>query len=308
MYSDFFKTFCTKHQIHPTSIDIACLHTSTLAHLPAPRADGSDSNALCWHKIFTKETGIITVTDFCLLDRGVPRPRISPLALAQKLYFTHPTEFRVLLKIGEIATFGFFPASAEHGLRPAVSRNCGPGSLLIDYAMRYFAMQTHDKGSDGESATKGKVHHGVVDRFLSAHDYLRIAPDRSMANEMFGSHEAQELIDECCFLGMSDVDTLATITRITAQNIAGQYRRLLRLHFRADQKVDQLYIYGPGSKNVDVVDYLKKELPECVSTASIGGLALQTYGPEAVCYAQLALEAMFGRALRCSTATQDVTT
>jgi 1,6-anhydro-N-acetylmuramate kinase len=307
MYSDSFKAFCTRHRILSTSIDIASLHTSTLAHLPAPRADEPDSKALCWQNSFTRETGITTVTDFCLLDRGVPRPRISPLAFAQKLYFTHPTEFRVLLKIGEIATLGFFPASAEHGLRPAVSRNCGPGSLLIDYAMRYFAMQTHNKGPDGEFVTKGKVHHGVVDRFLSAHDYLRIAPDISMVNEMFGSHEAQELIDECCFLGMSEVDTLATITRVTAQNIAGQYCRLLRLHFQADQKVDQIYIYGPGSKNVDVVDYLKKELPECVSTASIGGLAIQTYGNEAMCYAQLALEAMFGRAPRCSTASEDVT-
>jgi hypothetical protein len=59
---------------------------------------------------------------------------------------------------------------------------------------------------------------------------------------MFGDHEAQQLIDECLYSNMSEIDTLATVTRITAQNILKQYRRLLQLFFQPDQQVDELFI------------------------------------------------------------------
>ena len=231
-----------------------------------------------------------------------PVPRLHSLTLSHTLLFTHPTEFHAFLNVGEIATLSFFPASGDHGNQSPVFRHCGPGSLLIDYTMRYFAMHTHSKDRHGSPVTQGKVRQDVVDRFLKAHDFVRIAPDMSMATEMFGSHEAQDFLDECCFLGMSETDTLATIARITAQSIVKQYRRLLRHCFGGSKRVNQLYIYGAGSRNSDVIDYVRKELPESMITAPVDGIKLQSHGYEPILYAQLAFEAIFGQALQPSAA------
>lgn len=236
-----------------------------------------------------------------MFKNGEPQPRLRFMTLLHMLLFTHPTDFRVFLNIGEIATLSFFSASADHSNQPALFRHCGPGSLLIDYNTCYFAMHT-SKDRHDSPATQGKVHQNVVDRFLDALDYLRIAPDMSMATEMFGSHEAQDFLDECYSLRMSETDTLATIARVTAQSIVKQYRRLLRHRFGDSKRVDQLYIYGAGSRNSDVVDYIRKELPESIIKAPADGLELQSHGYEPILDAQLAFEVIFGQALQCSAA------
>jgi Tfp pilus assembly PilM family ATPase len=63
---------------------------------------------------------------------------------------------------------------------------------------------------------------------------------------------------------MSEIDTLATVTRITAQNILKQYRRLLQLFSQPDQQVDELFIGGRSARNSNIIDYLESELPESV--------------------------------------------
>ncbi|KAI4943669.1 hypothetical protein J4E86_009632 [Alternaria arbusti] len=65
---------------------------------------------------------------------------------------------------------------------------------------------------------------------------------------------------------LSEADTIATVTRITAENILKQYRRLLALRFPAGQDVDELFISGPSARNANIIDYLEAELPERVIT------------------------------------------
>jgi 1,6-anhydro-N-acetylmuramate kinase len=181
-------------------------------------------------------------------------------------------------------------------MRTTISYDCGPGSLLIDYAMRYCIPNNQIVDLNGDLAAQGKANQAVVEHFLNAHDYLHHLPPISIATEMFGDHEAQQLIDECLYSGMSETDTIATVTEVTAQNILKQYNRLLQLFFPPGQQVDELFICGSTSHNLRVIDYLESYLPERVVTRSMHDIGIPSDKHQAVCYAYLAFEAVLNQA------------
>ena len=276
-------------------------HSEALRRLSAQaNLDGAREHPLHWNSMVAAETGISTVFDFTIIERAVVRPHIHPTSYVDRIFLRHPTKFRVCLNIDELANLSFIPAYSDDGARATISRDCGPGSLLIDYAMRYCTSNDQSEDHDGKLGSFGKVNQGIVDRFLDARDYLRQLPPMSIATEMFGDHEAQQLIDECLYSSMSVADTIATVTRVTAQNILRQYQRLLQLFFPPGQKVDELFICGPSTRNSNIIDYLEAELPESVITRPLHDIGIPGDAHEAVCYAHLALEAVLSQATQAA--------
>ncbi|KAJ8109884.1 hypothetical protein OPT61_g7131 [Boeremia exigua] len=296
LFSGGIETFCRKHALEPSSIDLVGMHSDALWHLKAASdVEGEQGHPLQWISLMTAETGISTVFDFKITERAVVRPHIHPTTYVNRVFLRHPTKFRVYLDIDEITNLSFIPPHGDNGARPTISQDCGPGSLLIDYAMRYCTSNNQSDDHDGDLGALGKINQKIVDQFLKSHDYLRKTPSMSIATEMFGNHEAQQLIDECLYNGMSEADTIATITRATAQNILNQYNRLLKLCFPPDQHVDELFICGPGAHNTNIIDYLESKLPESVITKPLHDIGIPGDAHEAVCYAHLALEAVLNQ-------------
>lgn len=296
LFSEGIKSFCSKHGFDLASIDILGTHSETLRLLRAQaNLDGAREHPLHWNTMVAAETGVSTVFDFKIVERAILRPHIHPTTYVDRIFLRHATKFRVCLDIDELANLSFIPAHGNDGARATISRNVGPGSLLIDYAMRYCTSNDQTEDNDGKVGALGKVNQDMVNRYLDAHDYLRQPPSMSIATEMFGDHEAQQLIDDCLYANMSDADTVATITRVTAQNILKQYQRLLALFFPPGQKVDELFICGPGARNANIIDYLESELPESVITKPLHDIGISGDAHEAVCYAFLALEAMLSQ-------------
>ncbi|KAF2252378.1 hypothetical protein BU26DRAFT_517020 [Trematosphaeria pertusa] len=208
------------------------------------------------------------------------------------LLLQHPTKFRVCLTVNDAVSISIVPPSNSAASNTAVSLDCGPGTMFIDYAVRYATSNQLEHDLEGSYGARGTVNMGVVDRFLETHDYTNRAPPLHIATEMFGHHEAQGLIDECLFLGMSDFDIIATVTRITAENMARQYRRLITGLFGPDHKVDEIFICGPGARNTAIVDYLEDVLPEEVITRPLDDIGIPGDAKESVGAAQLGLEAV----------------
>lgn len=88
-----------------------------------------------------------------------------------------------------------------------------------DSAMRYITCNQLEPQHDGSHGAQGLVSRKIVDQFLSLRDYMGRPPLMEMARELFGQHETQDLIDECLFLGLLEHDTIATITRVTVDNM-----------------------------------------------------------------------------------------
>lgn len=300
MFSSGITTFCKQYGIPLASIDLVGTHTSGLRRPGMPETEDLDTHTLGWNTNISTEIGVNTVFDFAVIEAGFVRPHVSLVAYVDRLFLRHPTKFRVCLSIGELVNCNFIPPRPDEGTRGAGCRDCGPGSLLIDYAMRYCTSNKQTADNNGNFAAQGKAHQAVVTKFLDTYDYSRTLPSLSIAREMFGDHEAQRLVDECIFWELSEADTIATVTRITAENILKQYRRLLAHCFPAGQKVDELFISGPSARNANIIDYLEAELPESVITKPLDDIGIPGDANEAVCYAHLALETVLGEPIRSS--------
>ncbi|CAO2656289.1 Nn.00g050920.m01.CDS01 [Neocucurbitaria sp. VM-36] len=294
MFSKGIKNFCRRHNIALTSIDLVGTHTPTLQRLHL--SDNAKTHKLGWNATIRAETGITAVSHFFIVECGVARRLTPPIAFVDRLLLRHSTKFRVCLNIDELANITFIPPVVDDSPRLTISHICGPGSLFIDYAIRYCTSNDHREDHNGKFGSEGKISEEVVDRFIKSQDYLRASPPLSMAQEMFGDHEAQRLIDECIYLYISDADIIATITRITAHNILKQYLRLLQLYFPPGQHVDELFVCGRSARNMNIVDYLEANLPESVVTKPLEDLGIPGDAKESFCYAHLALETVLGQA------------
>ncbi|KAJ4365683.1 hypothetical protein N0V83_008303 [Neocucurbitaria cava] len=298
MFSSGIISFCRRHNIVPTSIDLVGTHAPNLQRLHVPQVDDANTQSLGWNAAITAETGVTTVSNFLILDCGVARPHVPPIAFVDRLLLRHPTKFRACLNIQEMASISFISAFADGDSHSIISHSCGPGSLLIDYAVQYCTSNSHHEDYNGEFGSKGQVNEEVVHRFLMANDYMRTTPPENMAQEMFGDHEAQRLINQCICLNMSDADIIATVTRITTENILKQYLRLLHRFFPSGQEVAELFICGPSAKNMNIVEHLEAKLPESVITKPLEDVGIPGDAKESFCCAHLALEAVLGTAIQ----------
>jgi 1,6-anhydro-N-acetylmuramate kinase len=152
-----------------------------------------DKNLIGWTAVIEAEIGITTVSDFSMFVNGLIL-RSSPIAFVDTLLLRHADKFRVCLDISELVNISLIPPYTQLGARSAALHECGPGSLFIDYAMRYCTSNDQENDHDGKYAADGIVNTEIVDRFLRHHDYSHSSPPVTMAREMFGDHEAQRLI------------------------------------------------------------------------------------------------------------------
>ena len=301
MLSTSVKCFCKNHDIPIESIDLVAARADSLppSVLPASGtySESETTPALrSWTTVIATETGTTAVTNYPRMGRPTNPSGSPPEASIDSLFMQHPTKVRVCLTINNLLYISIIPPSESTVSDALPSTDCGPGTLFIDYAMRYSTSNSFEHDRDGSYGARGNINNSVVDTFLARHDYASRTPPMSIAVEMFGHHEAQELIDECLFLGMSDLDTIATMTRITAENMVRQYRRLLSTHLPPEHKVDEIFVCGPGAQNTAIVDYLEAVLPEEVITRPLDDIGIPGDAKDAVWCAQLGLET----ALRCA--------
>jgi 1,6-anhydro-N-acetylmuramate kinase len=296
MFSNGIKSFCEKYGIPIASIDLVGTHVSGMRGHEPPKTNDITKHPLGWNDNIVAQTGISTAFDLAVIEGGTTGPHVSPLAFVDKLFLRHTYKFRACINIGELVNCNFIPPIKDETVYERTTRDCGPGSLLIDYAMRYCTSNVCDQDNNGKFASSGKVDQAIVTQFFRTYDYCRFAPSPNIAREMFGDHEAQRLIEACLSRKLSDADTVATVTRITAENILRQYRRLLAMCFSKGQKVDELFISGPSARNANIIDCLEAELPESVITKPLDDIGIPGDSNEAVCYAHLALEAVLGQA------------
>ncbi|KAH7150582.1 hypothetical protein DER46DRAFT_703239 [Fusarium sp. MPI-SDFR-AT-0072] len=295
MFGDAVKEFCDKHDIAMDSIDLIGSHGQTIWLLSMPE-EGETRSAFCLGEgtVISAITGITTVTDFRMAEQAVGRQGAPLVALIDGLLLHHPTKWRVCQNIGGIANLCVIPPDSEGGVDAMVDWDCGPGNMFIDNAMRYFTNGEMEYDRDGEWSAKGTVNQEIVDKFLSTNKYCNHAPPKTTGRETFGDNEGQELINECLAAGCDKYDTLATITRITAQNIIKQYRTFFPRFGISVEKISEIYMCGGGARNPTIIKYLREQLPD-TEIRPLDETGVPSDAKEAVSFAQQAMEAILGR-------------
>lgn len=301
MYTISFEKFCNNHDIPIDFIDILALQAASMlpsAVLPIPSTQKyrTGSDLQCWTDVVALETGITTVTDLSL-TRSVCRNNLTTDPSVDSLFLHHPHKFRACVNISDLLHITIIPPQADEPSIQPFSLVCGPGTIFIDYAMRYATSNRIKSDHNGHYSSQGIVNQNVVDQFFEENDYSAQMPSLSIATEMFGYHEVQGVIDECLFLGMTDHDTVATITRIVAENIVRQYEKLAAAHCSSDHKIDEIFIGGSGARNVEIVGYLEEALIDGSIIKPFEDIGIPCEAKEALSCAQLGLETILKLAI-----------
>jgi 1,6-anhydro-N-acetylmuramate kinase len=288
------KAFFKNHNISNSSIDlIGCRNqpawlSSAPEQVKVPLEECSKQET-----IIATQTGITTVTN---LRRSVDQYSTghdAHVVQNEDVLLRQATNLRACQNIGSVATLSLLSSQCEIITHAITDWNCGVGTMFIDAAMRYYTLGQLDNDNDGEWGAQGSVNQCVVDRTLDNNKYINDLNQQSTGRETPVDNEAQALIEECLFLGMSKYDTIATITRITAQNIATQYRTVILKYLAADQKVDEIVVCGPGARNENIISFLRAELSDTTIRATdyLGTSSLSA-SEEAVSIAQQAVDAI----------------
>jgi 1,6-anhydro-N-acetylmuramate kinase len=326
MLSTTIESFCKPHNVSFESIDLvrnATLRYSSprqyrIHYCPARRTllilypdiqvalQANSNPALAYGPVQTNpdfrseaavvanETGITTASNLAMTKRPMNRSGPFSEAAIDSLFLQHPTKFRVCLTINDLIYVTILPPSESHTSTTLIHKSstaCGPGTMFIDYAMRYVTSNELEQDHDGDYGARGNVNQSIVDTFLATHDYEHRSPPMNIAFEMFGEHEVQSLLNDCVTLGLSDHDIIATITRITAENVLIQYRRLMATLFPDEHpKVDDMFICGPGATNMNIIDHLEDVLPQEIVTRPLDDIGIPGAAKDGVRCAQLGLE------------------
>ena len=292
MFADAVETFCSKFGIDKEKIDLLGSHGQTIWLLSMPKK-GETRSAFCLGEgtVMSAATGITTVTDFRMAEQAVGRQGAPLVALIDGLLLHHPTKWRICQNIGGIANLCIIPPDSEGGVDAMIDWDCGPGNMFIDNAMRYFTNGKMEYDNNGEWGAQGTVDQSVVDMFLDNHWYVNHKPPKTTGRETFGDNEGQMLVSQCLNKGLSKYDTIATLTRITAQNIVRQYK----MYFDDWEKIDEIFMCGGGARNPNIIRYLQESLPN-VRIRALEETGVPSDAKEAISFAQQAVEAVLGRA------------
>lgn len=256
-------------------------HGQTIRHLPgklhlAGRKEGATLQ-LGHPETIAAICGLPVIADFRQADIGVGGEGAPITVYPMHLLFTDRRENRLLVNIGGIANYFFFPAGSSAD--QAVARDCGPGNSLLDLAAARFIGKKYDR--DGKMAAKGRISIRLLTLLLSD-NYLKGKYGNSTGRERFGAAFLDKALRYAKSLGLSRQDIMATLVELTAYIVAREVRTYLESY-----RIPRLYLFGGGLKNRFLVERLKSNL-FTTEILSVKELGVEPDYLEAECYALMA--------------------
>ena len=278
-------------QIAPTSIDAIASHGQTVMHAPrALHRQAKFPNATlqigdgCHIAV---KTGITTISDFRQKHLAAGGEG-APLAVYGDCYlFGKSGQNRILLNMGGIANFTYLPATMR--AEEVFVSDTGPGNTLIDAVTRqYFPQLSFDR--DAALAKQGIVHLPLL-AALKANPFFSQPSPKTTGPELFSSAYVDDAKRACGGINVSPNDTLATLTRFSAETIAEAIHHAVASTGVALSDFT-IYLSGGGAHNPLLIAWLQELLACRFSTTD--ELAIPGDAKEAVLFAVLANETIAG--------------
>ena len=158
---------------------------------------------------------------------------------------------------------------------------------MLDIAVNHFTGGDLTFDRDGELARRGRINEEWLEQLLRHPYYARDYP-KTTGRETFGTAAALEFIAQAEARGLSDVEIIATLTALTATNIADSYQRF------APASIEEVILGGGGRRNPVMVSMLQ-ELLAPTSVLTHEDIGLDSDFKEALVFAVLAYETWHGR-------------
>ena len=259
---------------HPETANIAGINVKATLQLGSPERIAS-------------KTGLVCISHFRQADIAIGGEGAPITTGAVAAVTRHPTKSRLILNLGGIANYFYIPAIDS--TIPVRAEDVGPANVLLDQAARRLFGVPFDK--NGARAGSGTVSERLCDIIGSVFSlYAAHARTVSTGREQYGPEVVGAIINEGKKLNLSSADILATISQLTARNIAQGLRPVLK----ADENLDEVYITGGGLRNRDLTGRLRLEL----DVSQVSSIKMLGYSPdnfEALCFATLGYFCLKGK-------------
>lgn len=293
-YAEAVKQALDAASLDRDDLDLVGAHGQTVHHIPTPTEFAGrkvratlqvgDPSMLAQH-LGVPVVGNFRAADVALGGQGAP---LAPYL--DGVLFASGDETRLLLNLGGIANLTVLPAGGALG--DILAFDTGPGNMVVDALARRFYDEAFDP--DGTHAGQGNPDHDLLADLL-AHDYFQADPPKTTGRELFGRTFADELAFEARSRSLSEADTMATTTLLTAASVYQAYAR----HVRPEHPADAVIASGGGVHNRTLMRMIEEAFApipvhRTSDLAEDGRTGVDPDAKEAVLFAVLAHETANG--------------
>ena len=250
--------------IDPATIDLIGSHGQTVSG--HPHWEFGDVS------VIAQRTGITTAADFRPADVAASGNG-TPCTCTYDSIMLRPEagtgKWRIAINIGGTSSVSFLPPwptpgnAAEEALVP-LGLDPGLGVFFMDLVTKCINPSL-DFDEGGAMARSGTVHEGLLDDFLTYKYYQQPALPIGVGPDDFPETLFHTWRGKAQGLGVSDVDLLATLTELTAKQIAMACARFGGPHV-AGGKTDDVLLRGGVCHNTFFVERLRAQMSEQLGT------------------------------------------
>ncbi|MDE2747806.1 MAG: anhydro-N-acetylmuramic acid kinase [Chloroflexota bacterium] len=286
VFADRVLELIDRQSMSAEQIDLIGSHGQTVWHSVLPNGDVNASLQIVEAAVLAERTGITTISNFRARDIAAGGQGAPLTSYIDWLLLRRPTRWRAVQNIGGMGNVTFLPPLSDETSAP-VAFDTGPGNALLDAAVAHFSAGALHYDRDGEYARRGRVNEEWLDELLQHPYYARDYP-KTTGRETFGTAAALALVADARRRGLTAPEIIATLTALTATNIADAYRRF------APAPMDEVILGGGGRHNPVMVGMLRELLaPAKVMTHE--DIGMDSDFKEALVFALLAYETWHGR-------------
>jgi anhydro-N-acetylmuramic acid kinase len=263
------------------AVDLIGSHGQTAVHHPRSAGKLGATLQIGEAAVIAERTGKPVVSDFRVRDVAAGGEGAPLVPLVDHILFRRDGQRRALQNIGGIANVTLVtPLLAD-----LIAFDNAPGNMALDAVARAASGGQEAYDVDGRRAARGAIDHALLAE-LHQHPYLAQPLPKSTGRELFGRDFVYPLLAR--FAHHED-DLLATLTRFSAEAIARSYREA----FPAPPT--EVYVSGGGALNLTLMHHLS-ELLDPIPVATTDALGVDPKAKEAIAFAVLANETLFGHA------------
>jgi anhydro-N-acetylmuramic acid kinase len=280
-----------KWKISSSRIDAIASHGQTVFHSPKSITPGATINSTLQigdGDHVAVASGIITLSDFRQKHIAAGGEG-APLAVyGDYLLYSKRGEDRIMLNMGGIGNFTYLPASAKAS--EVFVTDTGPANTLIDQAVRMYRPDlSYDK--DARLAKNG-IYHPKLLEALKADPFFALPFPKTIGPEIFNLEYVKKAQQATGTTSIKVEDLLATLTRLSAETIAGALKKVVR-----KKTSYRIFASGGGAHNPLMMQWIKELLPAAQFNL-MEELGISGDAKEAVLFAVLANEALAGGRLK----------
>jgi anhydro-N-acetylmuramic acid kinase len=288
-FGEATRAVCSQAGVALSSVHLVASHGQTAAHRPRSQGQIGATLQIGQAAVIAERTGLPVISDFRSRDVAAGGEGAPLVPLVDHFLLRAPGRRRAIQNIGGIANVTLVGGPLDQ----LIAFDNGPGNMCLDAVARAASRGQESYDVDGRRAARGRVDAALLAE-LHRHPYLAQPPPKSTGRELFGRGFVYPLLDRWKARtpsvpdGNPLDDLLATLTRFTAEAIARSYRE----HLPAAP--DEVYLCGGGAHNQTLVGHLR-ELCAPAPVKDTGTLAIDPDAKEAIAFAVLGNETLFGR-------------